>query len=318
METKTLINLEIIKTEPKALWSDCRERWLEIQKSQNTKRAYAKALAEFEEVAGSLQEASKQDVMTWVEGLKQAGRKPATISARIAAVGSFYRFACEDYIVSGSPLANSNPAEVKHIRPKVRRYAGSRSLSNDEVFKLLGSIDLYKQNGLRDYTLIVGYLVLGRRNSEWRLARVCDFESRDGSNFFRWSGKGHENEIIQVPDEIWTVLQTYIQASGGRGMFDYIFLDRKGSKPITSRRMLDIVKYYASLAGIEGNLRVHDLRHTAAMLRRQAGADAEELRNFLGHSSLVTTQLYLHRLERPVDQPGQAVARMLNIRRFNG
>ena len=65
-------------------------------------------------------------------------------------------------------------------------------------------------------------------------------------------------------------------------MFDYIFLDRKGSKPITSRRMLDIVKYYARLAGVEGNLRVHDLRHTAAMLRRQAGADAEETAQFPG------------------------------------
>jgi integrase len=52
---------------------------------------------------------------------------------------------------------------------------------------------------------------------------------------------------------------------------------------------------------------VHDLRHTAARLRREAGADVEEIREFLAHSSLAVTQVYLHRLERKSDHRAEDV-----------
>jgi len=86
-----------------------------------------------------------------------------------------------------------------------------------------------------------------------------------------------------------------------------------------------MVARYAGLAGIGGRVRVHDLRHTAAMLRRLAGADVEEIRDFLRHSSLATTQVYMHRMAGITDTRMAGVVSLLKVsdkadylKRFSG
>lgn len=296
-------------------WTACLELWLRTRRTENTRLSFRDTINNFQRLSGitNMGCTQKGDVFAWVETMKAEGFKSSTIRNRINTLKLFYNFA-NDYQVDGKPLTETNPVKIRGLMPRVRKYNTSRALSKADVARFLGAIDLDRQNGLRDYALLAGYLILGRRNTEWRLARVQDFELRDGEIIFRWSGKGRTDELIQVPDELWRILQAYISSSGGRGMFDYIFLDRTGSRPICARRVGQMVKRYAGLAGIEGNLRVHDLRHTAVMLRRLAGADVEELRDFLGHASLNTTQIYLHRIEHREHERGEAVAKMLNIR----
>jgi hypothetical protein len=55
---------------------------------------------------------------------------------------------------------------------------------------------------------------------------------------------------------------------------------------------------------------LHILRHTAAKLRRDAGASIEAVSSFLDHSSLAVTSIYLRRLEGEADRtwPDVAVA----------
>jgi len=55
---------------------------------------------------------------------------------------------------------------------------------------------------------------------------------------------------------------------------------------------------------------LHVLRHTAAKLRRDAGASVEAVSAFLDHSSLAVTTVYLRRLEGETDRtwPDVAVA----------
>jgi integrase len=118
--------------------------------------------------------------------------------------------------------------------------------------------------------------------------------------------------MINVPEDLWAVLNNYISETGGRGFDDYIFRNRFGG-PLSSRGIGEIVNKRARQAGISGKVRVHDLRHTAAMLRREAGADVEEIRTFLGHSSLLTTQVYLHRLKRSEDQRGRKVFKLITV-----
>ena len=91
--------------------------------------------------------------------------------------------------------------------------------------------------------------------------------------------------MLEVPQAVWDALTDYINASGGRGMFDFIFLDRTSNHPLSERRIGQMLKRYARLAGLDchEHIHVHDLRHTAAMLRRKAGADIKELQEFLGH-----------------------------------
>jgi site-specific recombinase XerD len=298
------------------IWQEAREFWLSSRNSENTRRSYQNSLDDFlKSTRIDLAHAERKDMLEWVEMMKTRNLKPKTIAVRFINVLCFFRFACEQYRIDDHSILQISSPVIRRILPKTSKYSGSRVLSKEEIARLIGNIDLHSQNGLRDYALVTGYLVLGRRNSEWRLARVKDFDMRDGEIYFHWSGKGHVDEVLSVPEELWKVLQTYISASGGRKFDEYIFLDRDLRHPLCARRIGQIVKRCVARAGIEGRVRVHDLRHTAVQLRRNAGADVEEIRDFLGHSSLATTQIYLHRIERSIDERGSAVAKMINLGR---
>lgn len=297
----------------KSEWENCKDQWLESRRSENTRRSYDHALAEFLLFFKVLPEnITRQHVRDWSAELKRRGLKSSTICNRLAAISSFFSFASSEYQVqrynAWVPLADTNPAEMKSIRPRVMQFANSRALTTAECKKLLAQCDLIKETGQRDYVLLRGYMLLGRRNSEWRLAKVSNFEVNDGKVFFRWSGKGKVDELIYVPDTLWKNLQEYISNSGGRSMDDYIFVGRHSDKPIDGSWVSTVVRKYARKAGISGRVRVHDLRHTAAMLRREDGADVEEIRDFLKHTNLAVTQIYLHRLERNFDARGESVS----------
>jgi site-specific recombinase XerD len=86
------------------------------------------------------------------------------------------------------------------------------------------------------------------------------------------------------------------------------------SRPLSSRMIDRLVKKYARRAGLDpSRITVHTLRHTAAMLRKQAGDDLESISSFLCHSSLAVTQVYLHTLEGRPDATWLKVANLLGI-----
>jgi integrase len=58
---------------------------------------------------------------------------------------------------------------------------------------------------------------------------------------------------------------------------------------------------------------VHVLRHSAAKLRRDAGESIESVSQFLDHSSLAVTSVYLRRLEGVEDRAWREVADAIGV-----
>ena len=305
-KTLEILSPELIQK--KEHWQKCRQHWLAACGSDNTRRSYSFALDAFlraEQI--DPWQAERIHAYDWVETLKQKNLKKTTISARIHSVSSFYMFA-SDYF----NLEEINPFTRKMV-PKVKRYEVARVLTVAEIQQLLGQFDINDLLQLRDYALYGGYIVLGRRNHEWRTARANQFESINGEIFYRWSGKGKTDELVEVPEALWQLLQAYIAASGGRSGSDYIFLNEIGAGPISESLVSHNIKKYVKAAGIDGNVRVHDLRHTAAFLRRLDGADVEEVRDFLGHESLNTTQIYLHKIVKKANDRGKSICSLIHL-----
>ena len=73
----------------------------------------------------------------------------------------------------------------------------------------------------------------------------------------------------------------------------YLFIGQRGRR-ISRNRLAQIVKAARESAGITKNGACHLIRHTAATLMLEGGADLRSLQVFLGHESLQTTQRYTH------------------------
>ena len=55
-----------------------------------------------------------------------------------------------------------------------------------------------------------------------------------------------------------------------------------------------MIRKYTQMAGIRKNITPHTFRHTFATLLLEADVDIKYIQQFLGHSSIVTTQIYTH------------------------
>lgn len=328
-----MINLQIIPAMDlqASCWDEAYRLWLDRQASANTRRAYDLAVRECVLIC-ELQpwEIGRSDVVAWVQDMRQRGLAGTTINQRLAAVSSFFRFTSEEYTEVDAdgierPLHGFNPAAGKSMRLKVTPYGKAGYLSADQAGDLLGAIQTETLHGLQDYALFAGYLFTARRNTEWRTARVDRFDQLDQRVRYHFDAKGKRDQVVDIAPPVWEAVQTYQQAADRQDGYLFTALSDRAqnlptvdpeswdrNRPISSYEVGRRLKRYGRLAGLRAdNLHVHTLRHTAAMLRRAAGDDVQEISEFLGHSSLAITQIYVQAVEGRQDTSWSKVAEML-------
>ena len=307
-------------------WDDAAAAWIETKLarsgSEHTQRAYESSVRTFFEFCQVRPwEVGGVQVIAWQQAMRGKGLSEATVNLRLAALSSFYAFCCYRYVVTDPatgreiPLMEHNPV-ARVERAKVSPYEKSVYLSVDEVRALLRSIPRNTVVGLRDYALIVTYLYTGRRSSEVRTLRWGDIRQEGGRVWYDWKGKG-KKRTDELPLPAYNAIVAYLEAAGrleGMGEEDFIFtalsgvatrlpgVEEVGSRPLSSSFVNRVVKKGARRAGLKWKrIHTHTLRHTAAMLRYDLSGDVKKLKDFLNHSSLATTQIYLDHNEKRTD-----------------
>ncbi len=84
-------------------------------------------------------------------------------------------------------------------------------------------------------------------------------------------------------------LQTFINEKVKPLPLQYLLFNR-GGQPLNTRQAFRIVREIGRKAGVQ--VHPHLLRHSFAVNLRRKGADTMLLKEALGHSSIVTTQIY--------------------------
>lgn len=85
-----------------------------------------------------------------------------------------------------------------------------------------------------------------------------------------------------------------------------------GARGVTSGTVYLRFRRYLTAAGLQQS-GLHILRHSAAKLRRGAGESIEAVSQFLDHSNLATTTVYLRRLEGQHDAGWGRVAEAIGV-----
>lgn len=277
--------------------------------SARTVESYSGLLRQFFGAAAKAPgQVTSQDVFAWAYGPGLSQRTPSanTVGARIAAVSSFYRF----LIRMG--LLHANPCDALE-RPRPNPPA-PRGLSAAEVGRLLTAIPETK-GGLRDKAIVLTLVLTGRRRAEVLALKAGDLSAEGDCIFYHYRGKGGKRGYRELPRPAWEAIRHALTA-WGKGWETMSPEDPlwsgNGTQGISSSTFYGRLQRYLAAAGLPP-AGVHIFRHTAAKLRRDAGASLEEVSHFLDHSSLAVTSVYLQRLEGQYDTRWESVAQAIGL-----
>lgn len=272
--------------------------------SHRTVDTYARMLWPFLLRVGSPDLVTPAHVLAWAYGIGVSGREPssATVGARIACLSSYYRF----LIRMG--IAASNPCDALERPRTVQSVA--RGLNADEVRRLLAVIP-NTVAGRRDRALVLVFVLTGRRRTEVIGLTAGDISVEGDIVFYSYRGKGGKRGRRELPRPAHEALSATL-GDAGLVLVDMepgasLWQAGSGVRGITSATFYNRFRRYLRAAGL-APAGLHVLRHSAAKLRRDAGASIEAVSSFLDHSSLAVTSVYLRRLEGETDRTWPEVA----------
>jgi integrase/recombinase XerC len=272
--------------------------------SRRTVDSYARLLWPFFERAGSPETIAPAHVLAWAYGIGASGREPssATVGARIAALSSFYRFLIRMSVATGNPCdAVERPRTVQSV---------ARGLSAEEVRRVLAVVP-DTVAGRRDRALLLAFILTGRRRSEVLGLTAADISLEGETAYYSYRGKGGKRGRRELPRPAYEALCATLADAGlevaSMVPTGSLWQAAAGPNGLTSATFYARFRRYLRAAGLVPT-GLHVLRHTAAKLRRDAGASIEAVSSFLDHSSLAVTSVYLRRLEGEADQTWPSVA----------
>ncbi|MET3953105.1 integrase, partial [Arthrobacter sp. UYEF36] len=206
-----------------------------------------------------------------------------------------------------------NPVELVK-RPKVDAdHSDTQGLTTDQARALLAAA---RTDGPRSLALASLLLFNGVRLSEALNASTGDYGHDSGLRTLSIRRKGGKDGKVAVPAPAVEALNAYLGTTGrelvagtaGCGL--PIFTTATG-KPWNPSEAFRTVRRLARVAGIEGQISPHSLRHTFATIALHAGTTLHDLQDSMGHADPRTTRRYDRAGQRLEKAAGYDVARAL-------
>jgi site-specific recombinase XerD len=262
--------------------------------SPHSKRAYAKALAEFfdwVECQGQGSVFSKALVTAYKSWLEEKNLAPATINLRLAAVRKLAEEASDNGLLPGDVAAAIGRVKgAQRLGVRVGNWLDVRQTEN-----LLALPDAGTLKGKRDRAILAMLVGCGLRRSEVVGLTVKHIQQRDG----RWAVVdliGKHGRIRTVPMPAWgrVAIEHWAAAAAitEGALFRAVSKGQViGGEAMTAQALYYVVAEYAARLGVK--LGPHDLRRTFGKLAHKGGSPLEQIQLSFGHASLTTTERYL-------------------------
>jgi len=260
--------------------------------SPGCKKMYRRTLLDLAETTPLL-EARPEELITWFEGLAVGD---TTRCRKLSEARSFYRYAQKRGWRSDDPTACiERPRRITNQVPTF--------LTVPEQRALLDAPDKRTRLGRRD-AAIIGVLL-----HALRLAEVVGLCQRDvsppthgRSARLKVRGKGRKERLVPFSPDAWVLMRKHLEGLPQRGPALPLFprhTTERTSPSTIQRRLL----FYAAKSGIDPEkAHPHAFRHGYGSALVEAGVDLETVARLMGHSSVATTQRYLHLDTRHIER----------------
>ena len=263
--------------------------------SEHTARAYVSDVLSFLiwKDENKIADVDYADIRDYLKFIHQFNYKKSTVSRKISALRTFYKYLYREQIVDKNPLLGISAPKKDKSLPKF--------LNKDEVEQILNNVNIETPAGYRNRTILELLWATGMRISELSGLNFGDLNLEHSE--IKVFGKGSKERIVLISDRAKNYLERYIETARSLVSKDFSisppaekspgFINNTGYRlnPKTIRKVINEIVEKISLPK---KVTPHMFRHSFATHLIENGADLRVVQELLGHASISNTQIYTH------------------------
>lgn len=261
--------------------------------SPHTVKAYEKDLYEYYDYAEVFQGETNPLVLNFQQHrhylvyLQDQNYSNRTINRKISSLKRFYK-----YLLNIGEISDDTTAKLSALKFEKKVMV---PFSKEEMISLLDKIDYGDDfEGVRDKLIIEIFYNTGIRLSELIGIQISKVDFSNSQ--LKVLGKRNKERILPLSHQLISSMKNYLNLRSdfqNTDNEDAFFITKKG-KQIYPSLVYGKINYYLSTVTKKVKRSPHVIRHTFATHLMDAGADLNSIKELLGHSSLVATQVYMH------------------------
>ena len=264
-----------------------------LDTSEQTVRTYRHGISQFMKYlhAENINRPTRENVIAFKKALIAKGLKPATIALYLSSIRRFFSWSASEGLY---PNITDGVKSPKQQGGHKRDY-----LSGSQIQAILKST-----TSKRDYAMISLIACTGLRTIEVCRANIGDIHNVGGVWLLDIQGKGHSSKdaYVKLSEPVLKALQEYLSKRGNAKGNEPLFVSasrRNSGQRLTTRTVSGLCKQAMKKAGYDSpRLTAHSLRHSAATLSLLAGMELSDVQAFMRHTSISTTMIYAHNVNR--------------------
>ena len=206
----------------------------------------------------------------------------------ISGIRSFNKYMRIEKLMDTDPLELISTPKLSRTLPDV--------LTVDDIEKIISSVDMSKNEGVRNRAILEVLYSCGLRVSELVKLQISRLDMID--SLVSVIGKGNKERVVPIGSQACEAIASYLehyrsQLNINEGHEDTLFLGRYG-RGLTRQMIFTILKNAATSAAIKKKISPHTFRHSFATHLVEHGADLRAVQEMLGHAQITTTEIYTH------------------------
>lgn len=232
---------------------------------------------------------SIEDFLLWLETEKRVSM--ATRNQRLAAIHSFFK-----YVQHREPIYFNLCTSILSIRFKRKPLSALSYLSLDEIKILFSLPNKNIKQEYRDLTMLVILYDTGARVQELIDLKLQQIRL-DSKPIVYLQGKGNKTRVVPVGNDTANIIKKYITDNAIITPNENLFKNKQ-QKPLTRAGVNYVLNKYIEIGKKQNphffkkTISPHCMRHSKAMHLLEAGVNLIYIRDFLGHASVTTTEVY--------------------------
>lgn len=222
---------------------------------------------------------------------------PRTVNRTLATLWSFYEYLIDMDLIEKNPVERvkrfSIPKEVK-----------TQDLTDAQVVDLLAAIDDSTPSGKLHKAILMLFFTTGMRHREVSHLQFKNLDEENGFTVIRYFAKGAREMVTPLNKKAEAALSEYLQWALSQNYSmtpdDYIFRATVNNRnlPMDPKSMNYIIKKYAKMIGVRGDITIHSARSTVIGMLLDKGHALERVADFVGHRDISMTKAYNKRRQK--------------------